>query len=129
MSKKIWTQNTSEVEKICSDLNGLYTMTVSRLQEAITECEKQIKLLPKKYWKGITLIISSGGERLPQSYKYTRKASLFVVKYGTRGWYISKIEDIYLYPGTPEYMTIYTNDDTYLKLAEVTRFWHKANFI
>lgn len=61
------------------------------LVTAISIAEKRLRYLPKKYWSGITIRVSSGAA-LPNAYKYRRTVNVATIERSASTWYLVGLE-------------------------------------
>lgn len=77
---------------------GKYKYLADDVAGLVSDAEDRLALLPVADRQGARLVALSGGPKLPNSYKATRKATRLHFERGARAWFLTSIEELDLWP-------------------------------
>ena len=119
---KIEEKNTVQIHEALREVNGSARSHTFRIfwqiEDLVEEAEKQLTDLglPKKFWKGAKATFWSG-EKMPNSYKWERRATGVELERRSTGWLLNsgKADGIYHQPPKPSYLLTSQQDEEIVK--------------
>ena len=119
---KIEEKNTVQIHEALREVNGAARSHTFRIfwqiEDLVEEAEKQLTDLglPKKFWKGAKATFWSG-EKMPNSYKWERRATVVEIERRSTGWFLNsvKADGIYHQPPKPSYLLTSQQDEEIVK--------------
>lgn len=123
---KINVSDTAALEAVFSKFRaGQFKYEAADVAPLAERAEARIELLPKKARVGARCVLLSGGAKLPNSYRNTRKVTRIVLERGGEAWFVVKVEECELWPNQSGGCRISLSDDQLTKL----RAAHEADLL